>query len=135
MTLIASDLENGIERQEMQPTEVMPEWVGYPEAEKYCGLSHTTLWRYVKSGEIKAARVGRSVRIHLPSLQDFMEKSAAAVVLDSGAAGSHAAIVAREYGIPAVMGTAVGTTVLRDGQLVTVDGGTGRVTFADEDIS
>ncbi len=57
----------------MQLTEVMQEWVSYPEAEKYCGLSHTTLWRYVTSGEIKAARVGRSVRIYLPSLRQFME--------------------------------------------------------------
>jgi excisionase family DNA binding protein len=52
---------------------VRQEWVSYPEAEKYCGLSHTTLWRYVKNGEIRAARVGRSVRIHLPSLREFME--------------------------------------------------------------
>jgi excisionase family DNA binding protein len=71
--LSASDVENGIERREMQPIEVTQEWVSYPDAEKYCGLSHTTLWRYVKSGEIKAASVGRSVRIHLPSLRDFME--------------------------------------------------------------
>ncbi len=56
---------------------------------------------------------------------------AAAVVVDSGSIGSHAAIVAREYGIPAVMGTAVGTTVLKDGQMVTVDGGAGQVTSAD----
>jgi rifampicin phosphotransferase len=60
---------------------------------------------------------------------------ATAVVVDSGAVGSHAAIVAREYGIPAIMGAAVGTTVLKDGQLVTVDGGTGRVTSADENSS
>jgi pyruvate,water dikinase len=52
---------------------------------------------------------------------------AAAVVVDSGGVASHAAIVAREYGIPAIMGTAVGTTVLQDGQMVTVDGDTGRV--------
>jgi phosphohistidine swiveling domain-containing protein len=53
---------------------------------------------------------------------------AAAVVVDSGGLGSHAAIVAREYGIPAVMGTGTGTSVLVDGQRVTVDGDTGRVT-------
>jgi pyruvate,water dikinase len=35
--------------------------------------------------------------------------------------------VAREYGIPAVMGTGVGTTVLKDGQLVSVDGDQGLV--------
>ncbi|HET9778656.1 MAG TPA: PEP/pyruvate-binding domain-containing protein [Propionibacteriaceae bacterium] len=55
---------------------------------------------------------------------------AAAVVVDSGGIGSHAAIVAREYGIPAVMGTVTGTTVLADGQQITVDGDTGRVTAA-----
>ncbi|GAB3002210.1 PEP/pyruvate-binding domain-containing protein [Saccharothrix stipae] len=55
---------------------------------------------------------------------------AAAVVVDSGGPASHAAIVAREYGIPAIMGTATGTSVLSDGQLVTVDGDTGRVTAA-----
>jgi rifampicin phosphotransferase len=53
---------------------------------------------------------------------------AAAVVVDTGGAGSHAAIVAREYGIPAVMGTGNGTSVLADGQVVTVDGDTGLVT-------
>jgi rifampicin phosphotransferase len=53
---------------------------------------------------------------------------AAAVVVDTGGTGSHAALVAREYGIPAVMGTATGTSVLADGQVVTVDGDSGRVT-------
>ena len=57
----------------MQTTETAQEWVSYPEAEKYCGLSHTTLWRYVNAGEIRAARVGKSVRIHLPSLRRVME--------------------------------------------------------------
>ncbi len=52
---------------------VQQEWISYPEAERYSGLSHTTLWRYVTSGKLKAARVGRSVRIHLPSLREFME--------------------------------------------------------------
>jgi excisionase family DNA binding protein len=52
---------------------VEPEWVDYPAAERYSGLSYVTLWRRVKSGELKAARVGRSVRIHLPSLREFME--------------------------------------------------------------
>ena len=55
---------------------VRQEWISYPEAERYSGLSHTTLWRYVGNGQLKAARVGRSVRIHLPSLRHFMEKKA-----------------------------------------------------------
>jgi excisionase family DNA binding protein len=57
---------------------VEAEWVDYPSAENVSGLSHTTLWRLVGSGEIKAARVGRSVRIHLPSLRQFMEAKAGA---------------------------------------------------------
>jgi pyruvate,water dikinase len=52
---------------------------------------------------------------------------AAAVVVDTGSAVSHAAIVAREYGIPAVMGTGDGTRRLSDGQRVRVDGGRGLV--------
>ncbi|WP_127128741.1 PEP/pyruvate-binding domain-containing protein [Georgenia sp. SYP-B2076] len=58
---------------------------------------------------------------------------AAAVVVDAGGLGSHAAIVAREYGIPAVMGTGNGTRALRDGQRVTVDGTTGLVTAAPDE--
>ncbi|MDQ4504248.1 PEP/pyruvate-binding domain-containing protein [Sinomonas sp. ASV322] len=55
---------------------------------------------------------------------------AAAVVVDTGGLGSHAAIVAREYGVPAVMGTRRGTSVLREGQRVRVDGSRGRVDAA-----
>lgn len=52
---------------------------------------------------------------------------ASAVVADTGGALSHAAIVAREYGIPAVLGTQVATKKLRDGMLVRVDGNQGMV--------
>ncbi|HEU0115487.1 MAG TPA: PEP-utilizing enzyme [Thermomicrobiales bacterium] len=52
---------------------------------------------------------------------------AAAVVVDTGGAVSHAAIVAREYGIPAVMGTGDATRRLRDGQRARVDGNRGVV--------
>ena len=53
--------------------------------------------------------------------------SASAVVAETGGLLSHAAIVAREYGIPAVLGVLEATTRLHDGQVVTVDGGAGRV--------
>jgi pyruvate,water dikinase len=52
---------------------------------------------------------------------------AAAVVTDGGTLAAHASLVAREYGIPAVVATGDATTRLRDGQLVTVDGGAGVV--------
>ena len=57
---------------------------------------------------------------------------AAAVVVDTGGVGSHSAIVAREYGIPAVMGTGLATTRLTDGQRVRVDGSCGVVLPAGE---
>ncbi|MEV2226080.1 phosphoenolpyruvate synthase [Nocardia vinacea] len=52
---------------------------------------------------------------------------AAAVVTDSGGMTCHAAIVARELGVPCVVGTRTATTALADGTLVTVDGRTGEV--------
>ena len=61
---------------------VQVEWISYPEAERYSGLSHTTLWRYVSSGQLKAARVGRSVRIYFPALKSFMDEKAIEEVPD-----------------------------------------------------
>jgi pyruvate,water dikinase len=52
---------------------------------------------------------------------------AAAVVTDVGAPLSHAAIVARELGIPAVVGTGNATNVLHTGDRVRVDGSRGTV--------
>ena len=52
---------------------------------------------------------------------------AAAVITDGGAITAHASIVAREYGIPAVVGTGDATHRLLTGQWVTVDGSTGIV--------
>ncbi|MFQ5879295.1 MAG: PEP-utilizing enzyme [Dehalococcoidia bacterium] len=50
------------------------------------------------------------------------------LVTDSGGVLAHGAIVAREYQIPAVLGTGVGTKAIKDGQWVTVDGSAGVVT-------
>jgi pyruvate,water dikinase len=52
---------------------------------------------------------------------------ASAVVTDIGGPLSHGSIVAREYGIPAVMGTGVATRRIRSGQTITVDGSAGTV--------
>jgi pyruvate,water dikinase len=52
---------------------------------------------------------------------------AAAVVTDGGTLAAHASLVAREYGIPAVVATGDATTRLDDGQRVTVDGSAGIV--------
>ena len=52
-----------------------------------------------------------------------------AAVSDIGGSMSHAAIVAREYGLPAVVGTGNGTSRIKDGQRIRVDGGRGIVTI------
>ncbi len=54
---------------------------------------------------------------------------AAGLVTDIGGVGGHGSIVAREYGIPAVMGTGVGTSRICHGQRITVDGDAGTVTL------
>jgi pyruvate,water dikinase len=52
---------------------------------------------------------------------------AAAIVTDIGGPLSHGSIVAREYGIPAVLGTGAATKRIRNGQIVNVDGTSGVV--------
>jgi pyruvate,water dikinase len=52
---------------------------------------------------------------------------AGAIVTDTGGALSHCAIVAREYGLPATVGTGNATNVIQDGQTVEVDGDAGLV--------
>jgi pyruvate,water dikinase len=54
--------------------------------------------------------------------------AAAGVVVDVGAQMSHAAIVSRELGIPAVVSVTGASTTIPDGVLVTVDGDQGTVT-------
>jgi len=54
---------------------------------------------------------------------------AAAIVTDVGGPLSHGSIVAREYGIPAVLGTGVATQRIRTGQVITVDGSAGVISL------
>ena len=61
-----------------------------------------------------------------PDMVVSMQKSVA-IVTDEGGMTSHAAIVSREMGIPAIVGTGDATTKLEDGMRVTVDGSSGKV--------
>jgi len=61
-----------------------------------------------------------------PDMVVTMQK-AAAIITDEGGVTAHAAIVSREMGIPAVVGTENSTSVLEDGQEVTVDGFSGKI--------
>jgi len=74
----------------------------------------------VKEGDVMVAAMTN------PDMVVAMEK-AAAIITDEGGVTSHAAIISREMGIPAVVGTGEATTKLKDGDIVTVDGNTGKV--------
>jgi pyruvate,water dikinase len=57
---------------------------------------------------------------------------ASAIVTDIGGPLSHSSIVAREYGIPAVLGTGAATKRIISGQTITVDGSAGTVTLSED---
>src|SRR5215831_5745159 len=82
--------------------------------------------------EIDRLRHGDILVCHItnPSWAPVFQKIAAAVS-DIGGSMSHAAIVAREYGLPAVVGTGTATQKIRDGQRIRVDGGRGVVTILE----
>jgi phosphohistidine swiveling domain-containing protein len=87
--------------------------------------------RIVKSvAEISRLQKGDILvcQITNPSWAPIFQKIAGAVS-DIGGSMSHAAIVAREYGLPAVVGTGTATSRIKDGQRVRVDGGRGVVTI------
>jgi pyruvate,water dikinase len=87
--------------------------------------------RIVKSvDEISRLRKGDILvcQVTNPTWAPVFQKIAAAVS-DIGGSMSHAAIVAREYGLPAVVGTGTATSRIRDGQRIRVDGGRGVVTI------
>ncbi len=59
-------------------------------------------------------------------------RRAAALITDGGGITCHAAIVSRELGVPCVVGARTATTVLRNGEIVTVDGAAGTVYEGDQ---
>ena len=78
----------------------------------------------MRSGEVLVADITTPAWTPLFAL-------ASAVVTDVGGPLSHGSIVAREYGIPAVLGTGSATRRIHDGDLVTVDGDKGSVSWAE----
>jgi pyruvate,water dikinase len=87
--------------------------------------------RIVKSvEEISRLRKGDILvcQVTNPTWAPIFQKIVAAVS-DIGGSMSHAAIVAREYGLPAVVGTGNATSRIKDGQMIRVDGGRGIVTI------
>jgi pyruvate, water dikinase len=81
----------------------------------------------VQAGEILVSTVTS------PAWAPIFPKIRAAVT-DIGGIMSHAAIVCREYGLPAVVGTGRATAEIRTGQRLRVDGTNGVVTLLDDDV-
>jgi len=75
-------------------------------------------------GEILVAEMTR------PDFLPVMRK-ASAIITDEGGLTCHAAIVARELGIPCIIGTKIATRILKDNQEVEVDANKGIVTILE----
>jgi pyruvate,water dikinase len=74
----------------------------------------------IKSGDVLVAPM--TSPDYVPAM-----KKAAAIITNEGGMTSHAAIVSREMGIPCIVGTKTGTTTLKEGDVVTVNGTTGEI--------
>ena len=61
-----------------------------------------------------------------PDMVVTMQKSAG-IVTNEGGTTAHAAIVSREMGIPCIVGTQTATTKLKEGEIITVDGSSGKI--------
>jgi pyruvate, water dikinase len=93
------------------------------------GMASGTV-RVIGSREDAAKLVEGEVLVTHMTAPDWVPlmRRASAIVTDSGGMTCHAAIVSRELGIPCVVGTANATAVLKEGDPVTVDAGSGIVT-------
>ncbi len=87
--------------------------------------SHSVALHRLEDGEILVAP------ITAPSWAPVFPKIRACVT-DIGGMMSHAAIVCREYGVPAVTGTGFGTTQIKNGQRIRVDGSAGTVEILED---
>jgi len=85
--------------------------------------------RILKSAKENGTLMPGDVLVAEQTNPDFVPamKKACAIITDSGGRTSHAAIVSRELGIPAIVGTEKATKTLENGMVVTVNGETGEV--------
>ncbi len=76
-----------------------------------------------KNEDLKQIEVGEVIVLRMTTPDLIMEsiKKAGAIITDEGGITSHAAVISREFNIPALMGTEIATKVLKTGDLVEVD--------------
>ncbi len=92
------------------------------------GIGYGKVTKITSASQIDKVKVGDVLVTEMTS-PDFVPamKRASAIVTDKGGQTSHAAIVSRELGIPAVVGAKVATKILKEDQVITVDGATGTI--------
>lgn len=92
------------------------------------GIGFGKVVKIKSSNEIDKVKKGDVLVTEMTS-PDFVPamKRASAIITDKGGQTSHAAIVSRELGIPAIVGAKTATKILKSDQLVTVNGSTGAV--------
>ncbi|MCL5281430.1 MAG: PEP-utilizing enzyme [Planctomycetes bacterium] len=90
-------------------------------------ITHPNNGQHVEPGEILVAPVTN------PAWTPYF-LPAAGVVMDMGGVLSHGAIIAREYGLPAVVNVGPASRIIQTGQTIRVDGDRGTVTILDEEI-
>ena len=116
----------------------LKEWAGSQEGSELSGAAASPgevegPARVVRGlGDLDTVRPGEILvcTITSPAWAPIFSKIVATVT-DIGGIMSHAAIVSREYGLPAVVGTGTATTRITTGQRLRVDGSSGRVTILD----
>ncbi len=137
-------------RSQYQSLAVPRVWTGQPEPESIC---EPTAMRGTLSGIGACTGVveGRAVVVTDPLDTDITDGDvlvahttdpswvslmflSSALVVDIGGMMSHAAVVARELGIPCVMNTGTGTTTLRTGDRIRVDGTAGTIEIISRDL-
>ncbi len=90
-------------------------------------ITHPGDGQHVEAGEILVAPVTN------PAWTPYF-LPAAGVVMDMGGVLSHGAIIAREYGLPAVVNVGPASKIIQTGQTIHVDGDQGTVTILDDEI-
>lgn len=85
--------------------------------------------KIIKSAKNVSQVIAGDVLVTEMTDPDFVPamRKAVAIVTDSGGRTSHAAIVSRELGIPCIVGTDTATQILKNGEIITVDGSSGNV--------
>ena len=129
--IVQSRPATNIEAVEKLAAEVRPEIIapvllsGAPASP---GIASGPVKIIYEASQIDRIREG-DILVAVMTTPDFVPamKRAVAIITDRGGRTAHAAIVSRELGVPCIVGTEQATSILRDGQVITVDGSRGKI--------